>query len=151
MHLGLLERYAPASVLVDADQRVLHYSTHASRYVRLPGGEVTHDLVELVAEPLRSAVRTGLEVVAQGGKPWTSKAVVAHTADGARRVVVHVDPVDQPGPANAKLVVFEEPERHDSSDDRSHAGSPLVLTAVLQSELDAASRRLRAVLGGPAA
>ena len=56
LHLGLLERYAPASVLVDADQRVLHYSAHASRYVRLPGGEVTHDLVELVA---RAAAQRG--------------------------------------------------------------------------------------------
>ena len=144
LHLRLLERYIPPSVLVDDHNRVIRYSTRASRYARLPGGVLTHDALELFAEPLRSAVQGGLEIVARTAKRWTSDALLVDTGDGARRVVVHVDPVDEESAAvEAKLIVFEE---LDHPIGEARVRSSMAFTSTLEHRLDEASRRLRAVV-----
>jgi two-component system CheB/CheR fusion protein len=146
LHLGVLEHYMPASVLVDERNRVIHYSAHASRYVRLPGGVVTHDALGVLPEPLRGAALTGLEAVARTGKRWTSPALtVADAHDGARRVAMHVDPVDEETVSgNTKLVVFEELERVGSDADPD-LRAPADLTSSVEAELGKAGRRLRAL------
>jgi two-component system CheB/CheR fusion protein len=142
IHLGALERHAPASVLVDADARILHYSARAGRFVRLPGGEPTHELGQLLREPLRSAVRVGLDAVDRSAAPWTSEPLLVHAESGVLRVAVHVEPVE---PANTKVVVFKELAPGESVDD-GRARDVGDFTALLESELDEASRRLRAVV-----
>jgi two-component system CheB/CheR fusion protein len=147
VHLGMLERYAPASVLVDADDRVVHYSARAGRYLRIPGGELTHEVVPLLREPLRSAVRGGLEAVDRRAAAWASDALLVHTDSGMHRVAVHVEPVGADSlVANGKLVVFEELAARESlrEDDREQAAADL--TSLLESEIDEATRRLRAVV-----
>jgi signal transduction histidine kinase/ActR/RegA family two-component response regulator len=147
MHLGIIERYAPASVLVDADNRVIHYSARASRFLRLPGGEPTHELAQLLREPLRSAVRGGLEAVGEQTAKWTSDALLVHAEHGVSRVAVHVEPAGLNAVAtNAKVVVFEElgPGEYAGDDERARTASDY--TAVLESGLEEAGRRLRAVV-----
>jgi two-component system, chemotaxis family, CheB/CheR fusion protein len=154
VHLGMLERYAPASVLVDADDRVIHYSARAGRYLRIPGGELTHEVVRLLREPLRSAVRGGLEAVDRRTAAWASDALLVHTDSGMRRVAVHVEPVGRESPVpNAKLVVFEELAARESLREDDRVQAPAYFTSVLESEIDEATRRLRAVVanGEPAA
>ncbi len=147
VHLGMLERYAPASVLVDADHHVIHYSARAGRYLRIPGGELTHDVVRLLREPLRSAVRGGLEAVERRPAPWASDALLVHTYSGMRRVAVHVEPVStESALANAKLVVFEELEARESLREDEIVPAAADFTSQLESDIDEASRRLRAVV-----
>src|SRR5262249_1170962 len=55
-----MERYTPPSVLVDTNNRVLHFSATASRYVRIPGGELTLDILQLVPKSMRHTLGTGL-------------------------------------------------------------------------------------------
>ena len=145
VHLSVMERYAPASVLVDADNRVIHYSARAGRFLRLPGGEPTHELVHLLREPLRSAVRGGLEAVAERGAKWTSDALLVHAEHGVSRVAVHVEPAGLNAVAtNAKVVVFEELGPGQSVGDDGRAATDY--TALLESGLEEAGRRLRAVV-----
>ena len=147
VHLGVLERYAPASVLVDEDARVLHYSARAGRFVRLPGGEPTHELLHLLREPLRSAVHAGIEAVDRHATPWTSDTVLVHAESGVVSVAVHVEPTGpSPALANAKVVVFQELGPGDGVDAARRTRDAADFTAHLQSELDEASRRLRAVV-----
>jgi two-component system, chemotaxis family, CheB/CheR fusion protein len=145
LHLGLLERYAPASVLTDADGRVIHYSQRASRFLSLPGGEVTHELVALLREPLRSAVRGGLEAVGRRSTKWSSDALLVHTQSGVRRVAVQIEPGDEA--SGAKLVVFQELGARQSVDeDNSRARLANDLTTLLEAQLDEARRQLRSVV-----
>jgi two-component system CheB/CheR fusion protein len=142
IHLGALERHAPASVLVDADARILHYSARAGRFVRLPGGEPTHELGQLLREPLRSAVRVGLDAVDRSAAPWASEPLLVHAESGVLRVAVHVEPAE---PTNTKVVVFKELVPGESVGD-GRAREVGDFTALLESELDEASRRLHAVV-----
>ncbi len=148
LHLGMLERYAPASVLVDADARVVHYSARAGRYLRIPGGELTHEVMCLLREPLRSAVRGGLDAVDRRATAWTSDALLVHTESGVRRVAVHVERVSADSAMNAKLVVFEEIAAGETLRDDDRIRTAAEFTSLLESELDEATRRLRSVVAG---
>jgi two-component system, chemotaxis family, CheB/CheR fusion protein len=144
VHLALLERYTPASVLVDDEGRVLHYSVRAGRYLRAPDGEASPYLVRFLREPLRSAVRAGLDAVRRRERPWTSDALLVHTEKGVRRVAVHVDSANPSVPAaKVKLVVFEEVDAARGDDVPGTAD----YTSRLGSDLEEASRRLRDVVG----
>jgi two-component system CheB/CheR fusion protein len=145
LHSRMLEPYLPASVLVGADDRIIHYSANAGRYVRLPGGEVSHDLLSGLPEPLSSVVRSGLEaIVRDGAASWASEPVIVQTFGGPRCVAVHVDPArDDASPRGAKLVLFEE-LRAANRNEGGLPQTPLDFTSVLGSELEGASRRLKA-------
>jgi two-component system CheB/CheR fusion protein len=147
LHLSLLERYLPASVLVDADGNVVYYSANAGRYLRLPGGEVRHELLRMLREPVRGVVQSGLETAARNGTSWVSDTLTARTPGGARRIVVHVDPAGPDCPViDAKLVVFEELGEAGAGRDGTADKTPVDFTMLLGSELDDASQRLRAMV-----
>lgn len=62
---ALLERYAPASVLVDRNGRILYFHGPTGDYLIQPSGEPTRDLLAMAREGLRpglrSAIRKALE------------------------------------------------------------------------------------------
>jgi two-component system CheB/CheR fusion protein len=56
---SLLEQYAPPSVLVDADSNeLLHVIGDVERYLRVPPGRPSSDVLEMVDSELRAQVRT---------------------------------------------------------------------------------------------
>ncbi|MDQ6620343.1 MAG: histidine kinase, partial [Pseudomonadota bacterium] len=65
LHERLLEAYAPPSLLVSADEQIVHMSRRAGRYLQLPGGEPTHDLLKLIRPELRLELRTALHEAMQ--------------------------------------------------------------------------------------
>jgi two-component system CheB/CheR fusion protein len=58
LHLGLLEQYAPPSVIVDENYEILHLSDKAGAFLQLPAGEPSANLLKIVLEPLRLELRT---------------------------------------------------------------------------------------------
>jgi two-component system CheB/CheR fusion protein len=139
IHRSVAERYSPPSVLVDASDRIVHYSARAGRYVHIPGGEPTHDLLRVVGEPLRSELRTALHLVRHDQKPFSSRPIAMRT-DGTRRsVTLHVEPV--PDVAGALLIVFEERSDREATA-AGGAESRNDLAARLERELERANARL---------
>ena len=67
LHQQLVERYAPPSILVSVEDRVVHLSEHAGRYLLHPGGELTASVVKLVREELRLDLRALLQAVREDG------------------------------------------------------------------------------------
>ena len=108
LHARLAARHAPASVLVDADGAVVHYSAQVGRFLRLPGGAPTHRLPDLVDEPLRGALRRGLEELGDRRRTWQSAPVVVATGAGPERVVLHLEAAAGPGEKPLWLVLFRE-------------------------------------------
>ncbi len=60
LHRRLLEDLAPPSILVDEAHNALHLSETAGRFLQLPGGPLTRNLVELVRPELQLEVRDAL-------------------------------------------------------------------------------------------
>jgi two-component system CheB/CheR fusion protein len=60
LHLKLIERFAPASVIVTADFEMVHISEGAGRYLRHGGGEPSNNLLLAVEPTLAGDLRTAL-------------------------------------------------------------------------------------------
>lgn len=65
LHQELLELYAPPSILVGPDDKVVHLSENAGRYLIPPGGEVTTTAYKLVRDELRLELQTLLQTARQ--------------------------------------------------------------------------------------
>jgi two-component system CheB/CheR fusion protein len=110
MHQRLVERYAPPSILVSAEDKVVHLSEHAGRYLVHPGGELTASVAKLVREELRPELRALLQQVREGGAPVNSKPIDVQFNGHARPVVLQVRPSLQKEDDGLILVIFEEHE-----------------------------------------
>ncbi|HEX3596391.1 MAG TPA: chemotaxis protein CheB, partial [Polyangiaceae bacterium] len=60
LHFKLVERYAPPSVLVNAEHEVVHLSEHAGEFLKFSGGEPTMNLLRVVDPALRVGLRAAL-------------------------------------------------------------------------------------------
>jgi two-component system CheB/CheR fusion protein len=103
----LLDRYAPASVLVDEDFRILYYHGATEEFLVQPRGEPRQLLLAMAPPGLRSAIRRAVRAAARGrGEPGTVETRLR--ADGRPRV--RVVAVAMPGPDDRSphyLVSFE--------------------------------------------
>jgi len=148
VHARLVERHGPASVLLDPNHQVEHYSARAGRFVRMPRGEPTHDILRLVREPLRAALRRGLAAVAAKERPWRSEPLVVDTEDGPCRVSLALFADEAaPAPARPVLLVFDElelqPVPSAAAVRRMH---PAAEVARLEAELESGGERVRVLL-----
>jgi two-component system CheB/CheR fusion protein len=108
----LLQTFAPASVLTDAQGDILFVHGETGRFLRLAPGQPTHNVVDMAADGLQTDVREALHRAAAGGLAGFSRDA-AIKADGeiqALRLSVR----SLAGPESARnllLFSFEEPGR----------------------------------------
>src|SRR6185312_1683219 len=150
IHRRLTERFAPPSVLVGPDNRILHLSENAGRYLVHPGGEVTASVFKLVREELRIELQSALQSVRDKRVFFDSKPIPVRFNGHARPVVMHVRPsldLEQEGFA---LVIFEErdPDVPESTSEPG-TGNPVdesIRIQQLESDLRVAGESLRTVV-----
>jgi two-component system CheB/CheR fusion protein len=68
MDRALLERYAPASVLIDQHFRVLYLRGPTEDYLRPPSGEPSYNLINMAREGLQSALRAAVRKAIKEGQ-----------------------------------------------------------------------------------
>jgi two-component system, chemotaxis family, CheB/CheR fusion protein len=107
LHFKLLEGFAPGSVLIDKDDIIVHLSERSERYLHLPSGEATLNLLHVVHPMLRLELRTVLFRARQIGLP----AEVANVTLEIQGSLYTVDMTAKPALDLAPgflLVIFEE-------------------------------------------
>ena len=103
MRRVLLERFAPAAVLIDRKARALYFHGPTSDYLEVPAGEPTRDVLAMVREGLRAKLRRALRQAIDANQSATFTAQGPRGGQGL--VSVTVAPVF---PAGSFLVTFEE-------------------------------------------
>ena len=143
-----VDRYVPPSVMIDDRNCVVHFSATASRYVRIPGGELTLDIVRLVPEAIGYRLKQGLEESRRTRRSWRSEPFVifADHETEAHRMMIRIDCIAARGPMpELFLVVFDDtvvlPEPQEAATGQARAGR----TKVLQQELAVMQQRLEAL------
>ena len=63
---ALLEHHTPAAVTIDRDHRIVYYHGNTEPFISSPRGEPTRDLLELVRENVRGAVRAAVNQAIKG-------------------------------------------------------------------------------------
>ncbi len=116
LHFGLVERYAPPSVIVDENNHVLHVSEHAGAFLQFGGGEPSKNLLKLIHPALRIEVRTALFRAAQTNENITISNVAIELQGEPRTIDLHVRPAHDAGSSNDYyLVLFEEKKASEES------------------------------------
>jgi two-component system, chemotaxis family, CheB/CheR fusion protein len=139
-HKLLLDRYAPASVLVNRKHQGLYYFGPTDRYLKMPAGVANLDILASAREGLRPAVRAALEKASQGQeKPVTISGRVK--LDG-RPVAVTALPVKNDGEELILLSFVDLPRQEPTSEATVEPPADAFGLAQLEQELDGTRKDL---------
>jgi two-component system, chemotaxis family, CheB/CheR fusion protein len=142
MDRALLERYAPASALIDRQLRVHYLRGPTEDYLRPPSGEPSYNLISMAREGLQSTVRAVVrKAIVEGQEVAADGRVRRSTASHAVRVVAA--PVRPPPGGDARLLVsFFERDLAADTAPPAQVGEA-ASDGGLQAELDTAREDLR--------
>jgi two-component system CheB/CheR fusion protein len=103
----LVERYAPASIVLDESLKVRRTNGRTSRYLELPPGEVSLDALKLVRPGLSSPLRSALAEAKRQGRVARRERLSIVDDEAGERVSIEVTPL---GDTQTRyyLVQFEE-------------------------------------------
>ncbi|MDX7950235.1 PAS domain-containing protein [Lichenihabitans sp. Uapishka_5] len=105
-HVAALERTAPASALVDDEQKVVHLSPSVGRFILLPAGPIPNLLPSMVRPELRLDLRLALVRALEAQEPTLTHPTIAVLDGERRRVSMHVMPVPVQEHMGAQALVF---------------------------------------------
>jgi two-component system, chemotaxis family, CheB/CheR fusion protein len=107
----LLDRYAPASVVINRRYEILFFSGPVDRYLTQPHGPPTHDLIARLREGLQSRLRSMVHKAVEEGRPQIAPAARVRRDEGWHRVRVTVEPLKSfPETEGLLMVSFAEAE-----------------------------------------
>ena len=105
----LMERYAPPCVVVNERYEVVHVSTRSARFLEVPVGEPTRDILKMAREELRPALRAAIYKGFAENRQVSFRGV--KVADGAGELLVNllVEPLKVLPACEKLLMVVLEP------------------------------------------
>jgi two-component system CheB/CheR fusion protein len=107
----LLERYAPASVVVNRRHEVQFFHGALKNYLQFPDGEPTANIVEMAVEGLRPKLRTTLQQAMAGSQAVTAIAHRVARNGASATVRIAVEPIpSRLGQEGLLLVSFTDQE-----------------------------------------
>jgi len=113
---ALLDKHAPACVVVNAEGDVLYIHGHTGRYLEPPAGEPSGSIHKMAREGLRLELSSGMRKALTQKEPVRYERLRLRTSDGTALVNLIIEPM--PGPDAVKgvlLVLFEDvPETQDT-------------------------------------
>jgi two-component system CheB/CheR fusion protein len=143
LHFRFIERLSPPSLLVNSEHEIVHLSESVGRFLQVPGGAPTRNLLRAVHPSLRVELRAALYSAAQTNQSATALGVVFETNEGESLVDIRVSCENDLG-RGLFLVVFSE--RRMASNGSSEAAKKSVDTDVtrhLEQALEITKAQLR--------
>ena len=108
LHQQIVERYAPPSLLVNPDYRVVHLSEHVGRYLIHPGGEMTNNIFKLVRPDFHIELRATLQLAQEEQHIAYSKPIPVVIDQEERRIILSVYPANESMQEGFFVVAFQE-------------------------------------------
>jgi two-component system, chemotaxis family, CheB/CheR fusion protein len=108
-------KYAPPSVILNADLEVQQFRGDTNRYLSQPEGKPTTNILKMAREGLLVKLRMALERARIEGARVRQEDVRIKTDSGVRSVNLEVMPLGKPGPERCFLVLFEERDEPSAS------------------------------------
>ena len=142
----LLERFAPAYVVINRDGDVLHASARTGKFLELPQGAPDSSVFNLARRGLRMELRAALHRAANTGEVATQSDLVIGTNGGQQVIDLHVQPLQpESGQDGTFLVVFRElgPLRSAAAEPPAEFGEDIESTSLRQLEQELRTLRER--------
>ncbi|MGH9240009.1 MAG: CheR family methyltransferase [Vicinamibacterales bacterium] len=129
LHLRLLEAYGPPSFVVNEDHVLIHASPQATRFLQMPPGEPSRDILRVVIPELRADLRTALYLAAQERTPVEIGGVTLANPAEKQQLTIQVKPSlrdDDPHRGYFLVLLREDAQLapQDAGDPSLHLRSP---------------------------
>ncbi|HEX2673280.1 MAG TPA: chemotaxis protein CheB [Polyangiaceae bacterium] len=144
LHLKLVERFGPPSLLVNGENDVVHLSESASSFLQFPAGEPSTNLFRLLHPSLRFELHAAVLAARQTGEPSVVLGVSTTRGEAVAAVDVRVSPALDLAP-DVLLVTFVEHARSDLGSEQVQAASDPAAQH-LERELERTKDQLRDML-----
>jgi two-component system CheB/CheR fusion protein len=102
----VLERYAPAHVVVTREGDVINYSTGTGRYLEPPPGRPSRALLPMARKGLRLPLRSALHEAVESQRSAVRDNIELEGGDKSEFVRITVEPLHDDGNESLYLVVF---------------------------------------------
>ncbi|MCL4767068.1 MAG: PAS domain-containing protein [Hyphomicrobiaceae bacterium] len=144
---ALLERYAPTSVLIDDQSRVLYFHGETGDYLKQPTGEPTRDLISMARDGLGLKMRAAIREAAQSHRPVKINARIRRGETNAD-IVADIVPLPASSQFGDCMLVSFEPAPAATPAVKDHLTSPEPSSdeRALQEELKAARDELHSTI-----
>jgi two-component system CheB/CheR fusion protein len=93
----VLDRFAPAHVVVNQDGEVVYYSANTGKYLEAPSGVPNRQMLAMTRRGLRLDLRGALHDAMQTQKPMTREHIAVEVDDRVQLVNLTIEPFDQDG------------------------------------------------------
>ncbi len=105
----LLERYAPAYVIINADGDLVHGSSRTGKYLELAAGAPKIDIFSMARQGLRPDLRAGVHRAATSGQVTIQKNVTVGTNGGRQQIDLIIHPLRAvPAQEPLFMVIFQD-------------------------------------------
>lgn len=112
VEMQVLDKHAPAHVVITHDGEVLHFSSNTGRYLEMPRGAPNREILELARGEFRADLRTALRQVMETGRPAERQVPMFDpNRDGDTVVELTIEPLDGPSDSEALFLVLFTPLR----------------------------------------
>ena len=145
LHDRLREAYAPPSVLIDANARVMHSTERAGAYLRFAPGQPSQDLLDVVRPALRLELRTAIYQAQEARQSVEARRILVDNEGHSTWVTITARPVENGG-ARFVLVLFDEVEATLHADATDAAAKDPMLK-LLEEELQKTRIQLHGSIG----
>lgn len=115
LHRQILELYAPPSVIINEDFDILHISESAGRYMRLPGGEPSRNLLHIARPELRLELRNALYRAKKNKTAVTIENLQVKTDNRAETINIIARPAIGDDPKRGYILVIFEPSHAEAA------------------------------------
>ncbi len=124
IHQRVLELYAPPSAIVDADSNLVHMSERVGRFLQMPAGIPSHNLLALIRPEMRQELRSALFEATHARKSVEARRVRVDRDGQFYYVNMIVRPfTDGTSEHSYLLVLFEEVQATMSPDEVPELGT----------------------------
>ncbi|RYZ07524.1 MAG: hypothetical protein EOO73_11100 [Myxococcales bacterium] len=144
LHLKLIERLAPPSLVVNAEYDIVHLSDSAAPFLKFAGGEPSSNLLRVVHPSLRAELRAALYRARQTNGPASADGIALELGDGRWLVDLRVTPAADFSPEF--LLVSFSPHGKQDAEQPSSPENDEPAVAHLERELEQTKRHLRDIV-----
>ncbi len=147
----ILERYAPAGVVITAQGDAVHFSGRTGRYLEPPSGTPNVNVLNMARNGLRLPLRTALHQAVTRHQQVVVEQVPVQTNGDVQPITLVVQPLTEPGAdATLYLVIFQDmgPARSvaHTTAEAATPGPEEEHIRRLESEIQATEERLRSTV-----
>ena len=107
----LLTKYAPPSVLIDAEMNIVQVRGDTGPYLTPAPGKASLNLLKMAREGLPAALRAAIQKARNGNTSIREEGLKVRANGGFRQVSIEVVPMRSGTTTNGFLVLFEEPRK----------------------------------------